>query len=61
MHRSAIHGVYGNTSAIKVVKEEMPLEEHENFIEEVFILASLFHNNNVGFRGTCTLEGCPSW
>jgi hypothetical protein len=70
-YRSAINGVYGSTLAIKVIKDEMPPEEHESFKQEVYVphhhlVSLLFWPRVSGFPSRtpvepfCTAELCES-
>lgn len=61
--RSAEGGYHGSTVAVKLLKEEhlgssseREVREQE-FFEEATLLASLRHDNIVGYRGLCRLAG----
>ena len=55
--RSAVGGFHGTTVAIKVAKGEESAGAREEFLREGALLASLHHDNVVGFRGIGTLDG----
>ena len=57
--RSAVNGWTGTTVAVKILKSTTA-DEVASFMEEAKLLASLHHDNIVGFRGMCQLDGNTS-